>query len=136
MKNKHLHIDNETIALFAEHRLSKDDEQRIIEHIADCKECRIQLMETRQFVYEQEKLFAKHLSSDEEQPKKLWHYIVPLALAASIALIIIPVMDTQDPSSQMRKSAIVEEESSWVEDIFEWVEETLESLLGYNDEEK
>ena len=126
------HIDDEAMAAFIDHRLSKNERKDVMEHLSECDDCRKIVMNAS--LMKHEDIFKL------KQKKKLFiRYLVPLALAASLVLVIVPVVDNiQDGKTNMSKGSIIvddkEDDESWLYRVKEWIDKLWENITGEDDE--
>ena len=117
------HFDDAYLASFIDHTLSAVDRDAVTEHLLECDDCRKVVMES--------------LKDKQETPKKkktnmLLQVIVPLAMAASVAFIVVIPFSEQNDLSSYSKSIVVEEES-WFESAKTWIEEQIDKIFNKDD---
>lgn len=123
------HIDDEALAAFIDDRLSNDERHDVIEHLTECDSCRKVVMNASNM--KQEDIYSL-------KRKKLFvRYLVPLALAASLVLVVAPILENgQDAKVNMSKGAIIvdEEDESWFDKVKDWIDNIWENMIGEDDE--
>lgn len=123
------HIDDEALAAFIDDRLSNDERYDVIEHLAECDSCRKVMMNASSM--KQNDIYSL------KRKKFLVRYLVPLALAASLVLVVAPIVEnSQDAKVNMSKKAIIvdEEDECWFEKVKDWIDNIWENIIGEDDE--
>ncbi len=118
------HLDKELLSAFLDNKLLGQAKTDVINHLRQCEECRLLMAETSIFLQELKRGQAGSAggSGGLERPstyRKLFKYVAPLALAASVVLVLIPVMQhdevrikalqPQESATEVRDMASVDE---------------------------
>lgn len=121
VNNITIHITDERLASFIDRTLSSKDRENITKHLLVCAECRAVMMESHK---------AKQEVKVAKQSKRglILQVIAPLALAASIAwVVVVPIAEQREDSSYIKE---LNHDKSWFENAKEWIERQIEQILG------
>lgn len=75
------HIDAETLALFAEGKLSRAEMRPVLDHVTTCASC-MRIV----------KIARTHAASIEDAPRRTWPYWLAAAAAAILVLVAVPAL--------------------------------------------
>jgi len=84
------HISDETLAAFIDNNLDGKERDDVMLHLVECDECREVAMEVSQMSTEQKKKYS--------YANVIMNYIAPVALVASVMLVVIVPMVNQNDS--------------------------------------
>ena len=79
------HISDEVLAAFIDNNLEGKERDDVMQHLVKCDECREVVMEVSKMSKEHKKKYP--------YANVLMHYVAPLAVAASLLLLIMPMSD-------------------------------------------
>jgi tetratricopeptide (TPR) repeat protein len=100
------HPEPETLAAFVDRRLNEAERQEVMKHMAECAECRDNvLLSTEVVAMEAPVVNVEALAANVVRPWFGWKTIVPLAAAASIAVVVAVPLFRHDPMRDAYKFA-------------------------------
>lgn len=103
------HTNKETLSAFIDNKLLGKTKIEVMNHLRQCEECRLLMAETSLFIKELKK--SQHEndmvpanSTTKNIYKMFYKYITPLALAASVVLVLLPIVHIQNSNAPQMTS--------------------------------
>ena len=128
MNSENNHIDDATLAVFIDNRLLGKAREDVMSHLLVCESCRKVTMDVSKM--------KQKRSKKTNITKILVQYVAPLALAASLMLVVVPTL--QNDQASLSKGTVIlteqQEDDSWLEKAKIWMDETIDKIFGDNDE--
>ncbi len=128
MDSENKHIDDETLAAFIDGRLLGKVRDDVMSHLVVCDRCREVSMDVSKM--------KQNRSKKTNIRKILLQYVAPLALVASLMLVVIPTLETDQATLSKGTVVLTEqkENDSWLEKAKIWFDETIDKIFGDDDE--
>ncbi|MFA6189644.1 MAG: OmpA family protein [Sulfuricurvum sp.] len=103
------HTNKETLSAFIDNKLLGKIKIDVMNHLRQCEECRLLMAETSLFIKElkesqDESNMVPTKSTSKNIYKMFYKYITPLALAASVVLVLLPIIHIQDSNAPQMTS--------------------------------